>query len=363
MRIPLDKDMNTNFLGSSGAVPLVVHDTSFIVNEALFDSYFLSGLSPNDTRLPPSLFKEMAAAKKPAPNSRVTFLVNNGEKADYVNPTSPKITDELPGKIAIEGAFNVNSTSVPAWRAVLAGMADLEVPTFDAVSNGATSWGNTGGVSFPRFSRIPGEKNDFWRGYLTLSDDQLDNLAIQIVKQVRARGPFRSLGAFVNRSLEESANNTVTTDRDIRESGALQAALDSEAAKINTDLPAGVSEEATNLTGDFQPIIDGYPQAAGNAGYLLQGDLLQALAPQLTVRSDTFTIRAYGDARNKTGDVVARAWCEAVIQRVPDPYDSTQPLASSPIIFDAPSALTHPGGSFGRKFVLQSFRWLAKDEI
>jgi len=362
-RITLDKDINMNFLGSSGTIPLAVHDTSRIINEALFDTYFLSGLSPDAGRLSPAAFKEMASGKKPAPNSRVTFLIPGAEKTVYIAPDDPKTTDELPGKIAIEGAFNVNSTSVAAWRAVLAGMADQEVPTFDAVSNGATSWGNTGGVSFPRFTRIPGDKDDFWKGYFSLTDDQLDKLAVEIVNQVRARGPFRSMGDFVNRSLVKSTNPKALIERDIRESGALQAALDSNYAGINAKIPAGVSEDATNLSGDFQPILDGYPQATGNAGYLLQGDILQALAPQLTVRSDTFTIRAYGEARNKNGGVTARAWCEAVVQRVPDPYDLSLPPAASPVTFDAPSPLTHPGGPFGRKFILESFRWLSHQEI
>ena len=50
------------------------------------------------------------------------------------------------------------------------------------------------------------------------------------------------------------------------------------------------------------------------------------LGPVLTVRSDTFLVRAYGDAVNPlTGAVGSRAWCEAVVQRVPDYVDPGDP--------------------------------------
>ena len=38
-----------------------------------------------------------------------------------------------------------------------------------------------------------------YHGYRTLTREQIANLAHQIVKQVKWRGPFTSLAAFVNR--------------------------------------------------------------------------------------------------------------------------------------------------------------------
>lgn len=357
-RIPLDKDINTSFLSSPDT--LTVLDSSYIINDAIWDKYFLSGLSPDSTILPDATFTQIAKCERPAPNARITLLNPTKTKSYYVNPADDLVTTEIAGKLAVEGAFNVNSTSVQAWRAVLAGLADVDLPTFDALTNGSTSWKPAGGVSFPRFSRIPGEKDDFWKGYFSLTDDQLDRLAVEITNQVRARGPFRSLAAFVNRSLTEKTNSAITTERDIRESGALQAALDAKNTRINSAIPTTTAQKTDNLTGDFKPILDGQSQAAGNAGFLLQGDILQALGPILTVRSDTFVIRTYGSAVDKNGKVTSQAWCEAVLQRTPTPVLATD---NSDPAKPPNTTLDNPGSKFGRKFEIISFRWLNSNEI
>jgi hypothetical protein len=70
--------------------------------------------------------------------------------------------------------------------------------------------------------------------------------------------------------------------------------------------------------------------------------ILTALGPMLTVRSDTFRIRAYGEALNPADParIEASAFCEAIVQRTPDPL---------------------PG--FGRRFVITYFRWLGPEDI
>jgi hypothetical protein len=70
--------------------------------------------------------------------------------------------------------------------------------------------------------------------------------------------------------------------------------------------------------------------------------ILAALGPMLTTRSDTFRIRAYGEAANPVDSsrVESAAWCEAIVQRTPE---------------------TLPG--FGRRFVVTSFRWMGPDDI
>ena len=71
-------------------------------------------------------------------------------------------------------------------------------------------------------------------------------------------------------------------------------------------------------------------------------DFMAAMGGLLTVRSDTFRVRAYGDATSATdGSIEAVAYCEAVLQR---------------ISAAAPNAL-------GRQFVMKQFRWLGPDDI
>jgi Tfp pilus assembly protein PilX len=72
-------------------------------------------------------------------------------------------------------------------------------------------------------------------------------------------------------------------------------------------------------------------------------ELIAGLGPMLMVRSDTFRIRGYGEALNSADQatVQAVAWCEAIVQRVPEP---------------APNGL-------GRKFVVIYFRWLGPEDV
>jgi hypothetical protein len=110
---------------------------------------------------------------------------------------------------------------------------------------------------------------------------------------------------------------------------------------------------------------------AGIPGYVIQSDLLKPIANTLSVRDDTFRIRAYGESRQPgaNGKVLARAWCEAVVQRVPEYVDSTNEssvparLMSADGNFSENTALSAVNRRFGRKFVIQSFRWLGANEV
>lgn len=77
---------------------------------------------------------------------------------------------------------------------------------------------------------------------------------------------------------------------------------------------------------------------------------VQTLNGILITRSDTFRIRAYGDAMNPAdaddpnAKPEAVAYCEAIVQRTPEVIDSLN-------------------GPLGRRFVITYFRWLGPDDI
>ena len=99
-------------------------------------------------------------------------------------------------------------------------------------------------------------------------------------------------------------------------------------------------------------------RSTGIPGWLTQADVLQAIGPALSVRSDTFRIRAYGESVDSiTGEIKARAWCEAIVQRNPHYVDPTDTPEKS---VNEISAINK---KYGRKFNIIGFRWLHKDEI
>jgi hypothetical protein len=106
-----------------------------------------------------------------------------------------------------------------------------------------------------------------------------------------------------------------------------------------------------------------FPEAAvgysayGLPGWTRQADILRPLAPILSVRDDTFTIRAYGDSRDVHGQVLARAVCEVIVGRTRDFLDP----ADVPDLFTPPTRDLNK--TFGRRFTIISFRWLAASEV
>ena len=238
----------------------------------------------------------------------------------------------------MDGAFNVNSTDVEAWTALLSG---LRGEAFQ-VEGGAPSPSSQS--AFPRFRHPAGKTDDNWNGFRALDDAQIRTLAENLVREIRLRGPFLSLGEFVNRRVEDSA---------LGKSGAIQAAID--AGKLNEQ----AKQESFST--------DKYPSEAQNhiiadtgvgiPGFLTQADVLQSLAPVITVRSDTFTIRGYGEARDAAGKVMARSWCEAVVQRTPQFVDPTDAADA------AIASITPTNQTFGRRFEITSFRQLSPSEI
>lgn len=226
----------------------------------------------------------------------------------------------------IRGAFNVNSTSVEAWSAVLGAnlynwrsqsapvtSTDTLTRAFFRAPHGAQELSLSGMVTSAALTDV----TTLPAAGRQLTVAEINALATQIVAQLIARGrPFASLSEF--------ANSTVL-------SGAIAA------AGLNGALLA--SYQFTS-------------------GAITPGDILACIAPFMSARSDTFKIRAYGDVVNPvTKTVTGRAWCEAVVQRTPDLV--ANPGAAVAAVVKADPAVN----PFGRKFNIISFRWLNSTDL
>jgi hypothetical protein len=390
--IPADKAFTTwsrQFSSDQSAKEKTLADHSYLANKALWDEFFFSSISPAPGGVQvfgstagrsarqvaeEFFFPATSADSAPLPNHRMFPFARNLDETKLAElfRLAPVFTNGLADKIAahlmVDGSFNINSTSVEAWRVFLSSLKGKKIAFLNkdtALTAGlkldeATPDGTPVGMaSLPNGKPTQGSTADpsdadQWTNWRELSDDEIKQLATAMVKQVKLRGPFLSLSEFVNRRLDGS-------DKNLSVKGALQAALDDDEVSINEGFrnksrrfsPAEIS----TMKPAFPEALDG-PVAYGSAAYVDQADILRHCAELLTPRGDTFVIRTYGDALDANGKVEARAWCEAVIQRVPDYLDS----ADQPHVKQA--ALTSTANrNFGRKLDIVSFRWLNLNEV
>lgn len=369
---------------SSSAKPLERVDLSFAANMGLWDRTFFSGLnagtstSEDGTIIQPHATLQIAADRFVAgnidatANRRLRFWLSRADAPvtdleATVIAAAAKRRDALlnPATTARqmmqEGTFNVNSTSVDAWKAQLTG-------GFGTLANGLTKRPEH---PFSRFHPPAGEslesgETNRWRTYRSFAEGSpaLDLLAQAIVTEVRARGPFMSLADFVNRRLKSDANGL---------KGSLQAAID--AAGLNPDIVAtaiGSSPALTRLPQAAALAPSGVPAEApvalGRPDMILQSDILTAIGPHLSARSDTFVIRAYGEHKG------ASAWCEITVQRTPDWIVPQTAEATIPNpdyrtgikrskgelaeMSQRNPAIKAVNLALGRRFVITDFRWI-----
>ena len=356
----------------------VAQDFSWLINDALFDRYFLSGIAPAFT------IGGGGYSTTGSLNDTLTQFFSADHTTAQANPvlrpylppgkTAAAVTAELAAndgykKMAayslIDGAFNVNSTSVAAWTALLRANRNLAV---DYAQNGGSD--GSSGSPFPSSDSPvkPAGAKPQWSGFSRLSDAQVSALAKGIVAQVKLRGPFMSLSDFINHKMGP-------VDAAQSYTGALQAALDLEAAAgsgINATSRAAAGGTApTGYTNDAfngPPVLgSGTMVTTGIPGDITQADLLLPLAPRLAARSDTFRIRGYGEARSKDGkQILARATCEAVVQRFPEYLDPVTDAANNEPWDEASSSgptLNAINQKFGRRFEIIRFSWLGPNEV
>lgn len=373
VRVALDTIPLSNTPSVSNGDKKTQIDWSFLLNDALWDGYFFSSITPDFSTgstgrgVKQVLNQNWREGVDSLPNRRMQYVSSDTTswtdlESEYFKTGSAKDGSELKAdayeKIAsslfLQGGFNVNSTSVDAWRAFLSSSLNVK----KAVSTNGTSLSfDTPSNDIP-YSRLAvssagdssSAERNYWSGYRSYSRDQIDALAQAIVAQVKLRGPFYSLSDFVNRRLDSGASGR---------GGVISEAirsLNSGGNSLNTYFEGSeVGHSLDNITAYFpNSSRDNLADLTGEGvtGHFSQLDVLRQLSPFMVTRGDTFRIRSYGDIVNPLSGDTVRAWCEIVVQRLPEYVaDGTNP-------WDDPSALTD-----GRKFEVVSFRWLNEDEV
>jgi hypothetical protein len=368
-------------IGVDDAVSATFSDVSYLLNEALFDRYFFSTIPQvgdiDYERLP---------------HKRLVQMDETVDDKDVRSSGTAAAED-----FWVDGAFNVNSTSVDAWYALLNSFKGFEFGDKDSSAPGQGIFPRSlyqsvefveGGAGVDEDGNsvdiiVDGITNAdaTWAGWRHLEDEasatgngKLYLLAEAIVEEVKARGPFLSISDFVNRKLVNNADANARLGL----SGALQAALDriynnqfdSDYDARTTSAYKGIVDYEHQGSGpifktDGTTLITPASAASSTPGWVLQGDLLQALAPALAVRSDTFTIRGYGNVLNPvTGKITAEAYVEAIVQRIPE-YVDTSDDANTNVLVDIgdPLPLSESNQLLGRRFSIVDIRFLDPSEI
>jgi len=239
---------------------------------------------------------------------------------------------------------------------VLAGLKGQALPdaTSKATGTALTKFARAFGTPPDKTGNDPGTNP--WTNYRELDDKQINELAGAVVEEIRARGPFMSMADFVNRRLINQRNPA----DDFGLKGALQAAIDKTTINDNAIAAAGGTFQAPKSPADMAledpnkhlygnmltskgwwgqnsayPSIKANqrfpslkamsknPSASnpdiiaglGAPGIVTQMDVLNSIGPNLTARSDTFVVRAYGEALDDAGNVIGKAWVEVIVQR------------------------------------------------
>ncbi|MDA3875127.1 MAG: hypothetical protein PF795_14355, partial [Kiritimatiellae bacterium] len=164
-----------------------VVDQSFMNNESLWDGFYFSTLAPQRD---PGLTRDQVAqafrdGDAPLPNSRFLYQPAAATPSvqleeDFEDP------QRVAAHLLTRGAFNVNSTSVSAWIAILSGLRQHEIEMEDGTIE------TVPGSFFSRFVYPLGDSDDLYRGFVELTDGEIEGLALEIVTEVKTRGPFLS---------------------------------------------------------------------------------------------------------------------------------------------------------------------------
>ncbi len=357
------------------------------LNRDAWDGFFFS-------TLPGSLVANDLDTYKPA-NTRLQITrpvgISDPDTLDYLNDLDG---DNQAAALRLRGAFNLNSPSAVAWDSVLNNTMgrNLTAVGWDTDVGGDDGF-VTASIGMPsnygRFTHAPGVTWSFRHSELDVESEegeaslvrngQRSLTPLDFYGRLLFRGGFpgslpgaasdpvvgrdgRSVTAEFARILTLDLKRRVIADganggpflsiADFVNSGALQYAIDNVEWTNGATTENGLNwvQHTANDWRDFSA----YKNVPS---YLSQREMMKALAPVLSARSDTFVIRTYGEAVNPAdpSQVEGRAWCEALVQRNADYVDpSDDPEDPTP---------NAQNERFGRRYRVIAFRWLDANDI
>ena len=327
-------------LPSSG--PAYLGSPDAVAENKIFDECFFSTIPSSAGEAQQLMDDSKGYYQRPFLNPHLSLLGDLSVE-EITNPT------ELAVNALQFGAFNINCTEVETWKLILSGnsredwdfrinFSGESVKTRDLLENPfyRLPFGADRHYKYPsdQFSNYPQTYDKSWFktewtpdwgtsytvGIREFSEEELYNLAEKIVEVIlEQQTPSRSIADFLNK-------------------GILQQAID------RTDINTINGSEYRNASRENRIPLNA-------TAFLNQADIINTIAPFIQARSDTFRIRAYGDAVNPvTGRLEGRAWCEAWIQRYPELMDESGDVSAS-------------ATGFGRKFKIVHFKWLDESQI
>ncbi len=278
-----------------------------------------------------------------------------------------------------DGGFNVNSTSTQAWKAVLSGLRGQTIPdgttTTGTVlsrfarnfmpSSNQNAWNSYRELTDAEIEELAGlvvkEVRD--RGpFMSLADfinrrllasnhglkgalqAAIDKSTINNTAITAAGGPASGsspAGTFAHPAAPDYTDPNGIPDATnyqfrawdflLKKPGLVTRVTSKQlpgSPNPPTPTPRFPSLNSMDRTGVYKTAADraSSPETSittsavaglGAPQLISQMDVLNSVGPNLTARSDTFTIRAYGEALDNAGNSIGRAWVELVVQRTP----------------------------------------------
>jgi len=331
----------------------------------VFDRYFISGIprdttgsfwTSEDAELPGSLPNPFLSMPDPGSVSAADLL-----------------REDTAQHLFQEGAFNFNSTSIEAWQAVL--LANSVYDWTWILNRGTSSETSEARLNLESaFFRLPfsghlrSESFTNWEFPFELYEDELSSAddypyldaseKEPIFRNPHASNPikdWRPAAAIGHRELDTDASRALAAKivdklkergrpfgsfKELANTGLLQEAIDE--TPINAVDPSTLYIDAAS---DKR-----IPRNA--SAFLSQADLLSALSPGMSARSDTFRIRSYASIQSSLSQKsVARTYCEAIVQRMPERIDEDR------------SRIMENAQGFGRRFKIIDIQWLDASQL